>query len=514
MKRISVLAFAMLPLVAALAQTAPPANVDNGISVDLALRPLGGGKGPVRAASDAEVLVRVRDQSGAPIAGSSINAWFAIHAPDAPPLTQRECVARVATFTAGGLFRQPALDLNVYRVVVLNADPTLSVVDPKLGFGGTHLLAMVQLESPAEDWTLDREQNRIYVAMPAAGKVAVVDTTTWKVAANIDVGPRAGRVVMQADGGYLWATYDDGVAAIDPREAKVVKRIKTGVGPHDLAISDDNRSLFVTNAGAGTTSVIDVRNLKVARQIESGKNPVSVDWSPLAHAAYVASSDGTVTAIDAHRAAPRARVASTAGLTRLRFAPGGRLAFITNPSKGTVIVLDAASNRIVQTAAVDDEPFEVTFSDTIAYIRRLGSETVLMITLANVGTEGTPVSVADFPGGQRAFGENGVTPIPAPGIVQTSGENAVLVTNPADGEIYYYREGMAAPAGDLSAYSHTPRAAMIVDRSLREVKPGMFATVATMPKAGRYDVALYIDSPRVVTCFPVEVGERVSTADK
>jgi len=501
MQRWFVLAFTVLALWPAFAQTAS----DGGISVDLALRRLDDAKAPLRAGHDAEVFVRLRDQTGAPIRGSGINGWLSVHRPDTPPLNREECVARVATFTAGGLFRQPALDLNVYRVIVLNADATLSVVDPKVSFGGTSLLAMVQLESPAEDWALDREHRRLFVAMPEAGKVAVIDTGTWKVIASLAAGARANRIVFQPDGGYVWAAYDGGVVAIDPRKAEIVARIKTGSGAHDLVASEDSGTLFVTNSGSGTTSVIDVHALKVARQVRTGVNPLSVAWSQLARMAYVASGDGAVTAVDARHAAPVARIAAVAGITRIRFAPGGRLAFITNPPKNAVYVLDAPLNRIIQTAIVESAPFEVTFSDTIAYIRHLGSETVLMVTLANVGQPGAQVSVADFPGGQRAFGQSGIAPIPADGVVQAAGENAVLVTNPADGQIYYYREGMAAPSAAISAYSHVPRAALVVDRSLREVEPGLFTTIARMPKAGSYDVALFVGTPRVVTCFQVTV---------
>jgi hypothetical protein len=182
-------------------------STDRGITLDLAIHRIDGTKAAPRAREDAEVALRLRDRTGAPISAAGVNGWFSPHRPGAPSLDREECVARVAAFTAGGLFRQPTLDLNGYRVAILNADPTISIIDPKVTFGGTGLLAMVQLESPGEDWTLDRD-HRLFVAMPGAGKVAVVDTSLWKVTSNIDVGRHAGRVVIQPDGGYVWAAYD------------------------------------------------------------------------------------------------------------------------------------------------------------------------------------------------------------------------------------------------------------------------------------------------------------------
>jgi len=494
MKILAIATLSLTLLPRAFAQTAS----DHGISVAFSASPL-------QANQDSEITVRLRDKTGAPITGAGINGWLSVHRSGAPALDRDECVARVATFTAGGIFRQPAVDLNSYNVVILNADATLSIVDPKIAFGGTSLLAMVTLASPGEDWTLDAARRHLFVAMPQAGKVAVVDTSTWKVVANVDSGPRTARIVMQPDGGYVWAAYDGGVVAIDPREARVVARIPTGSGRHDVAATDDSSTLFVTNSESGTTSVIDVSRLRVERQLRSGVEPVSVDWSPLAHRAYVASPRNDVVFAIAPQGDDAMRIPAAEGITRVRVAPGGRYCFVVNPQHDTVSILDTKSNRIVQTAKVDSRPFEVTFSDTIAYIRHLGTDTVLMITLANIGRAGEPITVADFTGGEHPFGANGIVPIAADGIVQAAGENAVLVTNPADGQIYYYREGLAAPSGGISAYSHTPRAALVIDRSLREVKPGLFTAIAKMPKAGEYDVALFVDSPRVVTCFGVTV---------
>jgi hypothetical protein len=48
---------------------------------------------------------------------------------------------------------------------------------------------------------------------------------------------------------------------------------------------------------------------------------------------------------------------------------------------------------------------------------------------------------------------------------------------------------------------------LVADRSLREVRPGVYETVAQMGAAGRYELALFLDSPRVIHCFPVPVAE-------
>ena len=53
-----------------------------------------------------------------------------------------------------------------------------------------------------------------------------------------------------------------------------------------------------------------------------------------------------------------------------------------------------------------------------------------------------------------------------------------------------------------------------MDRSLREQSKGVYATTAVVNDSGEYDVVFFLDAPRVVTCFPIDVGERPETAAK
>jgi hypothetical protein len=234
---------------------------------------------------------------------------------------------------------------------------------------------------------------------------------------------------------------------------------------------------------------------------------VSLAWSTQARAVYVSTAgDGAIVAVDSQSPKPLARMASTPGLGEIRFAPGGRLAFVVHPNKNTVHIVDAASNRIIQTADVEKEPDQVAFSDELAYVRHRGSETVLMIPLKTVGEPGKPVPVVDFPGGQHPPGRM-PRPMPAAGIVQAPGEASVLVANPEDEVIYFYKEGMAAPMGHFKNYGKQPLAALVVDRSLRESRPGVYETTTKMAGAGDYELALFIDSPKLIQCFPVKVAE-------
>jgi hypothetical protein len=126
-----------------------------------------------------------------------------------------------------------------------------------------------------------------------------------------------------------------------------------------------------------------------------------------------------------------------------------------------------------------------------------------MIPLSELGKAG-PLSTKTFATGVYPPGRAPYIPI-AEAIVPTPERYAVAVTNPAEKTVFYYMEGMTAPSGNFRNYGHDPMAAMVVDRSLRERKPGVYSARVRMPLSGTYDLAFFLESPRIVHCFDVSV---------
>jgi DNA-binding beta-propeller fold protein YncE len=490
--------------------------VERGIAVDLTVVPAAGGQAPaaeLREGQEAVIRFRLSDEAtGTPLAGASPAAWLEAAA---AARTAGTCSETVAQLLSGSFFRRPAVDLNAYHVLALNDEASVAVIDPLSGFGGSKLLAQVKLASPGEDWALSADRARLYVSQPAAGKVAAVDTADWKVVAQIDAGPRPGRLALEPDGGRLWVSTATGVAAIDTASLKTVAQFTVGSstaadGPRrDLVLSDDGRRLFAVEAEAQALAEIDTARLAKLREVVLPEAPTSVAWSPLGHAAYaVAGEAGKVFVVDPEALRIRATASAEPGLGALRFAPGGRFGIAADAAARRVHVFDVASNRFVQSGEVPGVPEQVSFSDTLAYVRQRESDSVLMITLASVGEEKHALSVADFPGGEHPPGAGRPRDLSTrPDVIVRSPEpGAMLVANAADGAIYYYREGMAAPMGSFQDYGGHPRAVLVVDRSLKERSPGSYETVARLSAPGRYRLAFFLDTPRTVQCFDVTVA--------
>lgn len=486
---------------------------DRGTTVELSVRDARDPKAVLREGQAAHFMLTLRDETtGATVNGAFPNMWMLPYYPSDGNDESKRCSAAVAALLTGGLTSPSKLDLNVYYVLTLNGDGSINIVDPHFNFGGSQLLSMVELEHPGYDWALASGGDRLFVTVPASNRVAVIDTIHWKLERYIDAGPNPRRILAAADGRQLWVAIENGVSVVRASDAAVIAKVETGKGEHDLAASEDGRFLVVTNRTDGTASIVDAHANSVVEKLPAGEEPLSVVFSALSGAAYVASTEGRVTVIDPKRRKTIATIDAKPGLTQIRMAPGGRLAFIPNPVKDSVQIIDTASNRVIQTAAITDGPFDISFTNTLAYVRRLRSEAVDMIPLAAVGKEGAAVPVVDFPAGEYPFGKAARTTAAA-GIVSAPDENAVLVANPADKHIYYYKEGMAAPIGHFSNYGHYPQAVLVLDRSIKAAR-GAYGTTGVLPQAGDYDVAVFVNSPRTVSCFRVAVAEDPAVAAK
>lgn len=500
------------------APSGPQKLVTQGLEVEFNIEPVkpaAAGNAELMEDQDALVRVRVTDTAThSPVAGVKPSIWMTQRPGERA--TPEQCKEKIKSFLQGSLRARPDVDLNSYYVLALNSEPNISVIDPLLGFGGTKLVTLVMLNSPGEDWVITNDQERLFVSMPGSNQVAVVDTNTWKVVANVETGARPVRLALQPDEKYLWVGTDEGaesgVTVIDTTTFKSVARVATGAGHHELAVSGDSRTVFVTNQTAGTLSLIDVPKLSKTADVKTGRGADAVAVSPLSKFAYVADrAAGQVAVVDTAKASVLARIDAAPGLGAIRFAPGGRYGFVPNPATGVVHIFDASTNLLLHNMKVSKGkdiagrgPDQVAFTKEFAYIRSAGSLDMTMVRLSTISKE---LDVVTFPAGQAAPADSRTESAAGGALTPAPEGNSMLVANVADRLIYYYTEGMAAPMGDFQNYKREPRAVLIADRSLREVKSGTYETVVKLPRGGAYDVAFLLDSPRVTHCFDAQAAE-------
>ena len=448
---------------------------------------------------------RFTDATGTPLTGLNVAAWMD-RTVNGKLADETSCHNKIQSFLQMQFAARPEVDLNTYYVLALTKEPSILVIDPRVGFSSSRLYAMIDLKAPGLDWALTGDHDRLFVSMPSINRVAVVDTLTFRVTANLDGGENPNRVVLQPDGKYLWIANDSdkpeasGVTVLDAATLKVAAHIATGKGHHEI-VFDESRHAYVTNQDDATVSVISTAKLAKVNNVAVGREPVSLDYSSQSRSVYVASrAEGKISVISADEGNLTATIKANPGINTVRITPDGRWGFAANESDDTVLLFDVSSNRLKQLYKVGHEPYQLAFSASYVYVHARGSENVTLIPLSDVGkSDGT----ADFVAGQLppAHASDVLASTSAPSLDLTS----AFVANPADRRIYFYTEGMAAPMFSMEGYGKTPNSAMVLDRSIHETSPGIYSIGVKLPKAAVYDVPVFVDSPSVSHCFKASI---------
>lgn len=485
-----------------------------GITVDFSIESLPTAKGEnpgLVAGADARVSFRVTDKrTGQPITGLRPRAWIdsrkVEHAPN-----ETECKDKIRSFMGGLLSARPDMDLNSYWMVTLNHDKTVTFINPQIAFNITKLENIITLPSTGVDWALSNNREAIYLTLPDSSAVVIINTITRRITSTVqlDEKSRPTRIALQPDGRYVWVGLDGSprVAVIDTATAKLKATIDTGDGLHYFAFTPDSRFAYVTNSLADTVSAIDTLSLTKMSDIKVGRTPVPIAAGSASGMIYVAAiNGGDVRVINPAGQKEVKTIPLKRGIVALKFEPTGRYLFAVNQVESSLTVIDASTNEVIATGPVVKGPDQISFTSRYAYVRGTETERFSLIDLNEVSAKRSVVSVAIQAGREAPSAlpqDIGVSDMMQP----TPEGNSVLIANAPDMMIYYYVEGMMAPLGTFQNYKRRPRALMLIDRSLAETSRGVYTTPVKLTGAGRFDVPLLIDQPRISNCFEIEVAK-------
>jgi len=469
------------------------------------------GKDPgLVAGADAAILFRVTDKStGQPVRGMRPSAWLNRRAVEHAP-NEAECKDSIRSFMSGLFSARADIDLNSYSMLTLNHDSTVTFINPQVSFNVTKLESIVTLPGEGLDWSLSKNGEFLYVTMPARSAVAIINTLTRKLVGTISTGEKSkpARIAIQPGGRYAWVGLDGSpsVAVIDTATNKLAATVNVGAGLHNIAFTTDSRFAYVTNSAADTVTAVDTTTLSKIADIAVGRTPVALAFSRAANAIFVSSINGGAIAVISPENQKVARtIPLKRGVVALRFDPSGRYGFAVNQIESTVSVIDASTNSVIAEGSVVNGPDQVTFTSLYAYVRGTESEKFSLIEMSDIKAgKFAPVNIQ----AGRLIPSASPQDIGLADMIQPTPEgNSVLIANAPDQVIYYYVEGMMAPMGTFQNYKRRPRGLMVIDRSLAETAPGVYASRIKLKSGGLFDVPMFFDQPRIVKCFEAKIGD-------
>lgn len=253
----------------------------------------------------------------------------------------------------------------------------------------------------------------IFVTDVLTGDMAELGQRTWHVAKSIHgLGLSADKKTL-----YVSDVATNRLIAFDlsgstPRETHSV-----GVGayPVHMAATRDGGTIFVTNFGGESISVVDAQRWQIRGTITTPAKPHSIVISPDGRWVYAGCYGGAAIAVvDIASASLAATIAlpQAAEPYGLAISPDGRYLYASDNLTGRLFVVDTQARRVVYSVAVGLHPALIAHSPDgkTLYVANGGSHSVSVVDIsrdpahpavrATVAVTGYPHGIAVTPDGR------------------------------------------------------------------------------------------------------------------
>lgn len=221
-------------------------------------------------------------------------------------------------------------------------------------------------------------------------------------------------------------SYPSVVVIYDTLEQRLVKRIDVGIIPKIIAVSPDEKLVFVANWNTDDISVISTDNYQVVKTIEVGAIPRGVEFTPDGKYAYVCNFGGsTISKID---------VASLEVINTIRdvgisprdmvISSKGDFAYFSAYGDGYLRKLDLTTDEIVDKIKIGIQPRSVCMTNNNKYL--------FVVNYQNGTVEA--IDLTEF----KTIGEYDAD-IGAVGVALSPDNKYLWVTNQSTGSVIVYR---------------------------------------------------------------------------
>ena len=305
--------------------------------------------------------------------------------------------------TASAATAQSTSTASGYAYITNSGSTTVSVID----ITTNKVTATINVGKYPYGVAVNPTGTKVYVSKDKSSVISVIDTAKNKVTATVKVGKNPWGVAVNPAGTRVYVANEGSktVSVIDTATNTVTATVKVGNYPCGVAVNPEGTKVYVTNTLDNTVSVIDTATNKVTATIKVGNLPTGVAVNPAGTRVYV-TNEYDVSVIDT----AKNKVAATVTVGKYPWGvavnPAGTKVYVTNYGDGTFSVIDTATNKVTATAKVGSYPLGVDFSPdgTKAYVAKETSGAVSVINTATnkvtakvwVGTE--PVAFGKFIG--------------------------------------------------------------------------------------------------------------------
>jgi YVTN family beta-propeller protein len=196
----------------------------------------------------------------------------------------------------------------------------------------------------------------LYVTNTKSESASIIDTDTLEVVGTIPLGQgKPNRIVFHPDGKTAWVVYDKSheLGVIDAESQKLIRRVKIGGNPYNLAFTPDGRYLLVLDWSSETSNdeviFYDLKEQRIDGRVEVSTWPAHAIFSRDVKLLYVSGETaGDVTVIDVAQRKVVGRVIHGGGdAMGLALAADGKVLYAAAGENKMLVKIDAATYKTV-----------------------------------------------------------------------------------------------------------------------------------------------------------------------
>lgn len=263
----------------------------------------------------------------------------------------------------------------------------------------------------------------LLISNTKSDSASVIDTETLEVIGTIPLGKgKPNRIVFQPDGKIAWVVYDKshdlGVIDVDGR--RLLKRVKIGGNPYNLAFTPDGSHLVVLDWASDTSTdeviFYDLKADRIDWRVEVSTWPAHAIFSRDGRFLYVSGETaGDLTVIDVVKREAVARVVHGGGdAMGLALSHDGKVLYAAAGENKAIVKIDTATNKEVGRIKLPGIVHEATLTADGKYMYttlRKANRIVVVRTaddkiVATIPQKGYPDLITMEPSGRYALVTN------------------------------------------------------------------------------------------------------------
>ncbi len=140
------------------------------------------------------------------------------------------------------------------------------------------------------------------------------------------------------------------IIIVDTETDKIIGEVKTEQEvSHMLVLSPDKSRCFVANIGSGSVSVINLKEMKLSKNIQTGKGSEGIDVTPDGKELWATNrAEDSVAVIDAKTLEVKTKIKVEGFPIRIKISKDGKFAVVSCARSGEVAIIDAVNKNIIK----------------------------------------------------------------------------------------------------------------------------------------------------------------------